>query len=104
MGLIAIAVAFVALSAKNPKREHALISDLSYIRKEIPQRSVITILTEMDTRWSLHAYFMRYAHISLDARHKHPYLLMPLEGPVPIDSCYKLIPMPLKQFTLYKCD
>jgi len=104
MGLIAIAVAFVALSAKNPKREHALISDLSYIRKEIPQRSVITILTEMDTRWSLHAYFMRYAHISLDARNKHPYLLLPLEGPLPLDSCYKQIALPLQKFALYKCE
>ena len=103
-GLIVVAVAFVAINAKNPKREHVLISDLSYIRKEIPKRSVISIPTEMDTRWSLHAYFMRYAHISLDARNKHPYLLLPLEGPLPIDSCYKRIPMPLKQFTLYKCE
>ena len=103
-GLIIVAVAFVALSAKNPKREHALISDLSYIRKEIPKRSIISIPTEMDTRWSLHAYFMRYANISLDARHKHPYLLMPLEGPTPIDSCYKQIQIPLQKFALYKCE
>lgn len=104
LGLIMIAIVFVALNAENPKRDHALIHDLSYIRKEIPKRTTISIPTEIDTRWSLHAYFMRYANISLDARNKYPYLLMPLEGPVPIDSCYKQIPMPLQKFALYKCE
>lgn len=103
-GLIIVTVAFVALSAKNPKREHALISDLSYIRKEIPKRTTISIPAEMDTQWSLHAYFMRYGNISLDARNTHPYLIMPIEGPMPIDSCYKLIPLPLQKFVLYKCE
>lgn len=103
-GLIIVAVVFVAVSAKNPKREHALIHDLYYIHKEIPDRTTISIPADMDTRWSLHAYFMRYATISLDARNKHPYLLMPLEGAVPTDPCYKLIPLSLQKFALYKCE
>lgn len=103
-GLIMVAIACVAFNAQNPKRDHDMIADLGDIRKVIPERTTISIPPEMDTRWNIHAYFMRYANISLDARSKHPYLLGRLDQPMPVDSCYKPIPLPLRQFVLYQCE
>jgi 4-amino-4-deoxy-L-arabinose transferase-like glycosyltransferase len=102
-GLIIVALAFVALSAKNPKRDHALISDLSLIRKEIPHRTTISIPPEMETKWNLHAYFMRYCHLSLDDQQQHTYFVRLAEDSLPQDTCYKTINLPLNKFVLYKC-
>lgn len=103
VGLIIVAISFVTMNAKNPKRDHDLISDLGYIRKEIPARSTISIPPEMETRWNLHAYFMRYCHISLDDQEQHTYFVRLAEDSLPIDTCYKSVDLPLEKFVLYKC-
>ena len=104
LGLIVIAIVLVSINAKNPKREHALIRDVGLISKEIPKRTTISIAPDLETRWSYHAYFMRYANISLDVDNKHEYFVSTVDGQAPIDSCYRKIDLPLEKFILYKCE
>ncbi|HEY3386595.1 MAG TPA: glycosyltransferase family 39 protein [Saprospiraceae bacterium] len=101
--LILLAVTFISINAKNPKRDHDLIADLGSIQRIIPKRTTISISPEIETRWSLHAYFMRYNTISLDDKNKHLYFLTFTEGSAPVDSCYKDLHLPLKIFKLYEC-
>lgn len=104
LGLIIIAIVLVSINAKNPKREHALIRDVGLISKEIPKRTTISIAPDLEARWSYHAYFMRYANVSLDAQNKHAYYLSTSDGFASIDSCYRKVDLPLEKFTLYKCE
>lgn len=104
LGLIVIAIVLVSINAKNPKREHALIGDVRLISTVIPKRTTISIAPDLEARWSYHAYFMRYANISLDAHNQHEYFISTMDGPAPFDSCYRKIDLPLEKFMLYKCE
>lgn len=86
------------------KRENDLIADLEMLKSQIPERSTLSIPASMATRWSYHAYFMRYHYIALDEKNLHPYYLIEQRSETPLDSCYRQVQLPLKKFRLYYCQ
>lgn len=103
-GIVLISLpAVLPLLIAIPKRDRDMIEDLKLIQAQVPEYSILAIPTSMASRWSYHAYFMRYNHLALDEKNLHPFFLAEASMEFPPDSCYQTVSLPLKKFRLYHC-
>jgi hypothetical protein len=86
-------------------RNKDLIADINLILTVVPKNSAINIAPELFEDWGLHAYFARYANISLDNNNKNPksFLLIKTDkfDQSLLSKCEK-VDIPLKTFYLYR--
>jgi hypothetical protein len=77
LSIMAVSLFLSVFQINKIGRDKELVSDTKAIIEEIGENKIINICPELSTNWSLHAYFMRYGHISLDYSEKknHQYFL-----------------------------
>jgi hypothetical protein len=102
--MIVLAVLVLPFIHTIPKRESGIIHDLSILNKQIPENSTIQVSETTMQRWNYHAYFMRYGKISLDASGKHEFYLVAENEPLPLDTCFEKINLPLETMILLHCE
>ncbi len=64
--LLVLSIGFGLSKAGDTRRDKDLISDIKKLRQIIPVQSVAGCDENLRKDWGLHAYLMRYAHISLE--------------------------------------
>jgi len=77
-GLFSLGITLSVCCSSGFSRDKTMIKDAYTIVSEIPEGTVININPDMNTNWSLHAYFYRFKNISLDSdlKNKREYLLI----------------------------
>ena len=85
-------------------RDEDKISDVYAMIEEIPANAVISIQENLRKDWTLHAYFGRYANISLDKKTPaiNEYLISNVDSEIILNPDYEKINIKLSLYTLYK--
>lgn len=86
-------------------RDKELLHDMDIISNQIPENSIINTMPQMETEYSLFAYYARFHNISidLDIRNEREYILIKKEFDNSIiKSQYKSINLDTKSHYLYK--
>lgn len=84
-------------------RDEALLKDIDKIKAIVPKNTSIAIPSEMYNDWTLHAYMMRNAHISLNCDDKNLiFILHKKDSQLPVPAEYKKIDIQLEKLELYK--
>jgi len=101
--LITIGLSSTIINSFRIGREKGLVKDLHVLVNIIPESSTISINDNMNNDWKLHAYFARYANISLakKSNYKGDFLLT-YKGKSDKISNYKIVDIELNEFYLYK--
>lgn len=99
--VIIIAVSFAQLGKTSRNKE--LLHDIYLIGKVIPQKSVVSVPTEMWGNWDLQCNLIRYFNISLESNFKNNYCVFD-RNLIKSDSLilYEKVEIPTVQFDLYK--
>ena len=87
-------------------RDREVIGDIDKLAEIIPQGSTIDVQNELREDWALHAYFQRYASISLNWKTPHvaPYLLLPKGADLEIGENYSLHRIYLHKYQFFTRD
>ncbi len=95
------AFAYSVSTFKDYGRDADLISDVESLKKEVPPGTTISSMDHLCRHWSLVAYLIREANISLDCKQEHDYLLA-AKGSIskPADD-YTLLETEMQSFVLY---
>lgn len=99
-----LCIVVTALQSNRIDRDKETVEDVYAIIEIVPENTILSIQSEMANDWSLHGYFYRHAHISLDYEQKFnaQYIIVQKGYSGDLLSEYEIIPMELNQFDLYK--
>ncbi|MEL6636022.1 MAG: glycosyltransferase family 39 protein [Bacteroidota bacterium] len=101
--LVLLSVGASTLALGTVKRDRDLIEAVKLMGERVGPHQTIRIEPVLHERWSLHCYFMRYYHISLDRKpiDRSYYLLR--EGVEPVADGYRAVDLPaVRGYTLYE--
>jgi 4-amino-4-deoxy-L-arabinose transferase-like glycosyltransferase len=104
MLLLSVVLIFIYPSFVGREKEE--IADIQHMLEEIPVNSIMGIEPENAMDWSLHGYFYRFAHISIDYKNKkkHTYTIVRKGYSSPFLNGYLKVDLPTTQFELYRLD
>jgi len=104
ISFLAISVLSVLLFSFTIGREKEKIEDLYKIKEVVPKHTTISIQPEIYKDWSIHAYYIRYANVSLnrDTRIHEDYFLTYKGWTNKTLENYKLIEIDLEKYSLYR--
>ena len=101
-GLVTLLV-YTGFQKGKMERDHTILHDVHLVGSVVSPWSVIGIDPAMHNNYMLHCYMVRYYNITLDASpHDAEYILHVKYMPVPADSSYGMLNLPLEEFSLYK--
>lgn len=91
--------------AQSSGRDVEKRKDIRTVLTQTGENTTIGLCPQLYTDWSLHAYFQRYGHLSLDAKTplQYTYYLSPVNNcAVQPDNNYTAVDLPLHNYTLLK--
>lgn len=105
--LIGSVIFSVASILTTPKRDSDKLHDVYCTGKIIEEGNIIGVSHEMNSDWTLHAYYNRYFYISVDTiiPQKYKYLLLEKDlDAALVPGGYHSMDLPTKKYTLYVRD
>jgi len=102
--LLAISILLVGMQIGKYGRDKDRLEDIYSIIEVVPKGSTISIANYIYGEWSIHAYFYRYANISLETKmpYEQQFLLFRTNSKNEIPANYIKQDMGLKEFILLK--
>ena len=102
--LFSISIILNLLNFNSIGRDEEKITDVYAMIEEIPANSLVSIQEGLRNDWALHAYFGRYANISLEKKSstKNEYLIGNVDSEMILHPDYDKINLKLSLYTLYK--
>lgn len=100
--MLAVSLIYSVMHIGQYHRDKALLEDIDIIKTVIPQNTTVSIPKELFENWTLHAYMMRNAKISLDCNiNSHLYFLVKNDQSIAIPNGYYRCDLKLKTLGLY---
>ncbi len=110
IGMLMVSIGISIVQMNRVGRDHDMIYDVKTIIDVVGKDNTVNICPNMRQLWSLHGYFSRYGNVSLQVMSQATentticeyYVAVKACNKAYLDSKYDIVPIPVKEYQLYK--